>query len=286
MNIIEIYEKFPNKEACITHLEKVRWNNIPTCPYCKSTKQTPMPEESRYHCNNCNTSYKVTIGTVFHNTKLDLQKWFLAISIILNAKKGIAARQLGRDLQVTKDTAWYMGMRIRKAMYQYGDLLRGIVEMDETYIGGKPRKFDGKNRKRGRGTDKTPVVGMVERNGNVKAYVSYKLDSEKLQQLVRKNIDKDNAILITDEFKGYSRMNKVLPHVRIDHTKTYSDGWINTNTIESFWALLKRGIIGQYHKVSDKYLPFYIREFSFRFNNRKIENDIFSGNTILRTVGV
>ena len=128
MNIIEIYKRFPDETSCIKHLEKVRWHGIPTCPYCKSHKQTLLKSKAvRYHCNNCNTSYSVLVGTIFHNSKLDLQKWFLAISIILNAKKGVAARQLGRDLEVTKDTAWYMGMRIRKAMFNNADLLRGIV---------------------------------------------------------------------------------------------------------------------------------------------------------------
>jgi transposase-like protein len=228
------------------------------------------------------------VQTIFHNTKLDLQKWFLAISIILNAKKGIAARQLGRDLQVTKDTAWYMGMRIRKAMSHDARLLKGIVEMDETYVGGKPRRFDRDPRnplKRGRGTRKTPVVGMVERNGNMKAFVSEKVNSSRLEQLVRRHVDRENSILITDEFRGYSRMDKILPHLSVDHSKTYSDGIANTNTAECFWALLKRGIVGQYHKVSKKYLPLYINEFSFRFNNRKTLNDVFFGNTILRAVG-
>jgi transposase-like protein len=289
MDIIQVYEKFPSEESCIAHLEKVRWNNEPSCPYCKSKKQSPEKNEHRYHCNNCNTTYSVTVGTIFHNTKLDLQKWFLAISIILNAKKGLSARQLGRDIHVTKDTAWYMGMRIRKSMQHDARLLSGIVEMDETYVGGKPRKFDHDDKnplKRGRGTKKTPVVGMVERNGNVRAFVSKKITSSKLMQLVRKNIDTKHSVLVTDEFSAYKRMEKILPHVSIDHSKSYADGEICTNTMECFWGLLKRGIIGQYHKVSKRYLPLYINEFSFRFNNRKVENDVFFGSTILKAVGV
>lgn len=137
MNIIEIYEKFPTQIDCINHLEKVRWSEKPFCPYCKSTKATKFKTENRYHCNTCNTSFSVTVGTIFHNTKLDLQKWFLAISLILNAIKGISARQLSRDIKVNKNTAWYMIMRIRRAFTEYGDLLKGIVEIDETYIVGK-----------------------------------------------------------------------------------------------------------------------------------------------------
>jgi len=120
-------------------LEKVRWNSVPVCPYCKSTKTTTMKKEQRHHCNTCNTSFSVTVGTIFHKTKLDLQKWFLAISLVLNAKKGISSRQLSRDIEVNKDTGWYMIMRIRRAFAEYGELLEGIIEMDETYIGGKAR---------------------------------------------------------------------------------------------------------------------------------------------------
>ena len=288
MNIIEIYKKFPDETACIKHLEKVKWNNEPACPYCKSKNQTPLKAGFRYHCNSCNTSYSVTVGTIFHNTKLDFQKWFLAISLIINAKKGVSARQLGRDIQVTKDTAWYMGMRIRKAMHHDSELLHGIIEMDETYVGGKPCKFDrddDKPLKRGRGTKKTPVIGMVKRNGDVRAFMIRKVNANKIESLIRKNVNRNLSVLVTDEYKAYKRMKKILPHLSVDHSKMYADGLIHTNNMEGFWALLKRGIIGQYHKVSDKHLPLYLNEFSFRFNHRKIENDVFFGSTILRAVG-
>ncbi|HUJ17227.1 MAG TPA: IS1595 family transposase [Nitrospirota bacterium] len=279
MNIIEVYRKFPTPESCLKHLEKARWNSTPVCPYCASTRTTAMPKELRHHCNNCKTSFSVTVGTIFQKTKVDLQKWFLAISIILNAKKGLSSRQLARDLEVNRNTAWYMAMRIRKAMTQFQDqtLLQGIVEMDETYIGGKPRKGnndDGAPNKRGRGTKKIPVVGMAERGGKVRASVSKKhdLNATKLSALVRRNVNVTNTILMTDEYKGYLRMSSFIDHRTINHQQWYVDGDIHTNTIESFWALLKRGIVGQYHKVSLHHLPKYIDEFCYRYNNRKNEN--------------
>ena len=116
MDIITIFQKFPTQESCIKHIESVRWNNQPICPYCKSPNKTSLIKENRYHCNNCNTSYSVTVGTIFHHTHLPLQKWFLAISLILNAKKGISSRQLARDIKVNHKTAWSIQMRIRKAM--------------------------------------------------------------------------------------------------------------------------------------------------------------------------
>jgi transposase-like protein len=245
-----------------------------------------MPKEKRYHCNNCNTSYSVTVGTIFHKTHLDLQKWFLAISLILNAKKGMSARQLARDLEVNRNTAWYMGMRIRKAMFEDKDLLQGIVEMDETYIGGKPRKGSGVVHKRGRGTKKVPVVGMVERDGNIKAVMVYKggLTSKRLSSLVREHIDIENTTIITDEFKGYCGLAKFSKHEIVNHQVWYVDGFKHTNSMESFWALLKRGIIGQYHKVSIKHLPKYINEFCYRHNHRN-DDDLF-GLTLQRALGV
>jgi len=172
MNIIGIYQLFPSHIHCIDHLEKIRWKDKPTCPYCQSFNITSLPKEKRYHCNTCNTSFSVTVGTIFHHTHLPLQKWFLAICLVLNAKKGVSARQLSRDLKVTKDTAWRMAMKIRQAMVEreQRELLTGLVECDETYIGGKPRKGSGSH-KRGRGTQKIPVVGMVEREGSIKAEV-------------------------------------------------------------------------------------------------------------------
>ncbi len=167
MNIIQIYKRFPTEKDCVEYLEHVRWNGIPQCPYCNSRRTTSLPKESRHHCNRCNTSFAVTVGTIFHNTKLDLQKWFLALVLILNAKQDISARQLGRDLEVTKDTAWRMSLKIRDALTQkQSELLSGVVEMDETYIGGKPRKgkkYDDDDKLiRGRGTKKVSVFGRRE----------------------------------------------------------------------------------------------------------------------------
>ena len=284
MNIVEIYKLFPDQDACIKYLEKVRWENTPKCPYCNSTNPSKVPKERRYHCNNCNISYSVTVRTIFHKTKLDLQKWFLGITLILNAKKGVSVRQLARDLNINKNTAWYMRMRIRKAMLEERDLINGFVEIDETFIGGKPRKgtYD-KPLKRGRDTKKVPVVGMAERGGNVRAQVQRKLDGKNLSRIIRENIDVENDTVITDEYRSYLGLHKFANHKVIEHQKWYVCRDIHTNTIESFWALLQRGIIGQYHKVSIRYLNQYINEFCYRHNNRNNEN-LFN-ITIQNTLG-
>jgi transposase-like protein len=227
---------------------------------------------------------------------LPLQKWFLAISLILNAKKGLSALQLSRDLEVNKNTAWRMGMQIRKAMSQMDqrELLTGIVEMDETYVGGKPRKGNkrgddtpgGNKSKRGRGTDKAPVVGAVSRGGKVtaKAVKKDKMKGKHLRAFVKQCVNLDSAHLMTDEYKAYLGMSRLLPHSVICHAECYVDGDIHTNTIEGFWALLKRGMFGQFHSVSRKHLQMYVDEFCYRYNNRA--NDDVFGLTISRALGV
>lgn len=293
MDIIEIFERFPTQKACLQYLEKVKWKGEPVCPYCGTfkPKPTPMTKEHRYHCNSCNTSFSVTVRTIFHKTHLPIQKWFLAISLILNAKKGISARQLARHLKVNRNTAWRISMKIREAMFEpeQRNLLSGLVEMDETWIGGKPRRkhFNSPPHARGSGTDKIPVVGMVERNGKVKAkrFKNRKdITLKNMARFVRGNIDIKKSVLITDQAHYYWGIGKFMPHVDVNHQVWYVDGWKHTNTIESFWALLKRGIIGQFHKVSFKHLPKYINEFAYRFNNRD-NKDVF-GLTLRKGLGV
>ena len=271
MNIIQIYKKFPTQEDCLKHLEQVRWNGKPSCPYCKSTNQTPMGKENRYHCNTCNTSYSVTVGTIFHKTKLDLQKWFLAVSLVLNAKKEISSRQLSRDLEVNKNTGWYLLMRIRKSILQNAELLKGIIEADESYVGVKAKNKHGRGGggTQGRNTkEKVPVVGVVERNGDVKAKVVNDVSSKTLKSFIKQNVELDSTVC-TDEWRGYNELCDYFEHLKVDHSSNqYVNGIIHTNTIENFWSLLKRGIVGQYHQVSRKHLPKYIDEFCFRYNNR------------------
>ena len=292
MNIIEIFETFPDQESCINFLEKIRWTDNATCPYCRSTRVTAMPKELRHHCNTCMTSFSVTVGTIFHRTHLPLQKWFLAVYLMLSAKKGIPARQLARDLNVNKNTAWRIAMKVRDAMdeSEQRNLLIGIVEADETYMGGKPHK-KGPNDKnpRGRGTKCPAVVGMIERNGRVKAQhvKKKKLKAKEMTSFVRTNVDISNAVLYTDEFGGYVGIKKIMSHTVVNHSiwgVDLTNKSINTNTIESFWARLKRGVVGRFHKVSLYSLNKYINEFCYRWNHRKSDN-LFKV-TIQRGLGV
>ncbi len=289
MNIIQIYKRFPTEVDCLNHLETVRWAGKPKCPYCQSLRVTKALNSHRYHCNACNTSFSVTVRTIFHKTKIDLQKWFLAISLVLNARKGVSARQLARDIEVNKNTAWLVLMRIRKAMREQGQLLEGIIEADETYIGGKNRnkhKQDKTKGGQGRSTkDKTPVFGVLKRGGEVRAQKVGNVNARSLQSIIKQNV-KTGAHIITDEWTAYAGLDKKkYEHSKVNHGRgQYVVGVAHTNTIESFWSLLKRGIIGQYHHVTAHHLNSYINEFCFRHNNRH-HADVFEG-LILKAVTI
>ncbi|WP_176844585.1 IS1595 family transposase, partial [Mucilaginibacter gossypii] len=181
MNIIETIKRFPDQSSCIDYLEGLRWQGLPECPYCNSKRSSKRQESQRHICNSCNRSYSVLVGTVFEGTKLPLPQWFLAISLMLNAKKGLSARQLSRDLGCNRKTGWYLQMRIREAMRDGGDggLFKGIVEVDETYLGGKKANHSKKKRQERRDNnlqvtgmqDKQPVIGLLERDGRLKLQV-------------------------------------------------------------------------------------------------------------------
>lgn len=293
MNILEVVKRFPDQETCINHLEALRWQNKPKCPYCKSEQSTKRVGTQRHQCNACNRSYSVLVGTIFEDTKLSLTKWFLAISIILNAKKGLSSRQLSRDLGINRNTAWYLQMRIRKAMQEGDDqdLFEGIVEVDETYIGGKKANHSKKKRQERRDNglqitgmqDKQAVIGMLERAGRIKLKVLEKAHGKTIKPLVEQTVSKD-ASLVTDGFGGYAGLNKVFKEHQVlnKDKEEYVRGAYHTNTIEGFWTLLKRGIYGQYHKVSVGHLQQYLNEFTFKYNHRANRSifDLLVGNCL------
>lgn len=311
MNLIQITQKLPTEFDAVKFLEKHRWKGKVRCAYCKSQQISNRADDWRYHCMNCNKSFSVTTNTQLHNTKTDLQKWLMAFSVISDAKKGMSALQLQRNIGVSYPTAFAMYHKIRELMAIENSEVRldGYVEMDETYIGGKPRKGNKlmiKQRKdpdldeqikelrekgwrfrRNKGNpakitlqpkagtmDKIPVTGIVERDGDVIAQVMEKVSHLELKKMVQKYVDEDNAVLITDEGSGYKSMGKIIDHIAIDHSRMYSYRGVNSNSIESFWAIVKRGIMGQYHHVTLRKLPNYVSEFVFKYNNRK-HDDMF-----------
>lgn len=274
MNIIGIYKRFPTQQSCMDYLMQIRWNGTPSCPYCTSTKCSKL--KNRFHCNNCNASFSVLVGTIFKGTKLELQKWFLAISLILNGKKGYSARQLARDLEINPNTAWRILMKIRLSMKQDSSLLEGIVEADETYLGGRRRnRHSDKKGKHESGRsihNKVPILGVVQRGGKVRAVITPSVEGKYIHKFIKGSV-KEGSILYTDEFNSYKSLRHIYHHGSVNHSiRQYVDGDRHTNTLEGFWGMLKRGINGSYHSVTRKYLPKYIDEFCFRYNNRDNKN--------------
>ena len=275
MNLIEAYEKFPTQQDCIVHLEKTRWPVIALCPLCESDQVRRKADKirvGRWNCHKCKSSFNVLSGTVFSGTHIPLQKWFLAISLMVNAKKSLSSHQLGRDLKLNHKTAWYMQQRIRAAMSTTeGALLQGIIEMDETYVGGKPR-YKNPNNKRGRGAKgKTSVVGAVERGGKVKAQITNDTKGRTLLGFIKESVEVAKSSLISDDYSAYRNVGTLMPHVVIDHRYSYVDPLnrgIHTNTIEGFWALLKRAWYGTHHHYSRRWMPLFVGEACWKYNHR------------------
>lgn len=287
MNILDIFKSYQTQEQALEHLETVRWRGRPVCPYCGGEAvgrhASGDRAQQRWQCRHCSRAFAVTVGTIFHGTHIPLKNWFLVLALMLNAKKSASACQIARNLGMRRPTVWSMMHRIRNAMANdtfQQDLLFGIVEADETYVGGKPRKGnnhgdDGQPKaKRGRGTAKTPVVGVMERGGRVVAmpFHAREVNAKGLSNLIKRFVDTTGSLLITDEYSGYRSMGKFIQHAVINHSVSYSDGIVHTNSIEGFWALVKRAWYGQHHHYSKKYMGLYIAEACFKFNNRKNES--------------
>ena len=277
MNILSVMVRYPDQYACIAHLEAVRWGDTPACPLCGSVKVARKRDGKRvgrWNCHDCKASFNVLSGTVMQKTKIPLQKWFLAIGLMVNAKKSLSSCQMARDLDMTQMSAWYLMQRIRSAMASdQASFLRGIVEADETYIGGKPRK--GNNRKprkpskRGRGTQKTAVLGAVERDGKVKAMVTDDLSGRGILKFIRDSIDPEDSLLITDEYSAYQAVRPFISHIAVNHSEHFAVGDAHTNTIEGFWALLKRAWYGSHHHYAKLFTPLYVAEASWKYNHRQ-----------------
>lgn len=284
MNLMTIFTRFPDQESCIEYLEQVRWGDHPHCPHCGSlsvSRKADSDRVGRWNCYGCKSSFNVLAGTIFEKTRIPLQKWFLAIGLIVNAKKSLSSGQLARDLDMNQKSAWYMQQRIRAAMLtEENELLQGIVEADETYVGGKPRKGnrrdDDKPGKRGRGTKKTPVVGAVERGGRVVARVADDLSGKGLLRFLKDTIEPAGTLLITDELSAYNAAGHVFNRAVINHKRCYAEGATHTNTIEGFWSLVKRAWYGSHHHYSKRYMPLFVAESCWKYNQRK-NPDAFAG---------
>lgn len=271
-SVFDLIQAFPTEQSCIEHLEKIRWNGNVVSPFDASSKV--YKTKAGYQCKNTGKNFNVKTNTIFDNTKLPLVKWFLAIWIATSHKKGISSLQLGRDLDITQKSAWFMLQRIRQCFGIDIDKLDNEVEVDETAVGGlETNKHKNKQSENTRKGDKATVVGMVERQGNVVAKHVANRQANTLVPEIREMVS-TTAKLYTDEHVGYKSLKKVYDHQVVKHkAHQYVNGRVHTNTIEGFWSLLKRGIFGIYHFTSKKHLQLYVDEFVFRYNSRTITSE-------------
>ena len=281
MNLVKLIERFRTEDKCRDFLEDLRWPEGVHCPRCNSDSISRIAKRKQFECNeeSCRYQFSVTAGTVFHDSHLPLWKWFLAIYMVGESKKGLSAKQLQRTLDVSYKTAWYLGHRIRSAMEEDSPIpLSGIVEFDETYLGGKKSDSLGK----GPFSNKTMILGAVERGGAVRMTIGKRRNRETLQGFVRDTVADDADAIYTDAFPAYGDMsddNTV--HQIVNHkNEEWVRAQVHTNTVEGVWSLLKRSVVGTYHQMSVKHLPAYLDEIAFRFNNR--DNPYLFRDTLLR----
>lgn len=271
-SVRELLKAFNSEQICIEHLEQLRWNGNVVSPFDETSKVYKCAG-NKYKCKNTGKYFNVRTATLFDNTKVELQTWFVAIYLVTAHKKGISSLQLSRDLNVTQKTAWFMLQRIRNCFgIENNSDLDNEVEIDETFIGGKNKNRHANKKvenSQGRSVkDKQPVLGMIERGGKL---IAKKVEDTKGETLTPEIIKavKLSATVFTDEWLGYKSLQKIYDHSFVKHnTGEYVQGKVHTNTIESFWSILKRGIFGIYHSTSKKHLQKYVDEFVFRYNTR------------------
>jgi transposase-like protein len=270
MTLPDVTELFATDDKCRELLERLRWPEGPECPRCKSREIVRLVTAAKLlYCNECEYQFTVTAGTIFHDSHLPLTKWFMVTLLLCEARKGISANQIKRTVGMSYKTAWYLCHRIRAAMSEAErPMLDGTVEMDETYVGGKTR---GKNWKR-LNNNKEVVIGIRQRNGDLRFFHADDAKKGTLAKYIQENISQDVDVIVTDELPAYNSAVGDMKHEAVNHShKEYvrigTD--IHTNTVESAFSLLKRGIMGSWHKISAKHLPAYLAEMEFRFNRRK-----------------
>ena len=279
VNLCQLIERFGNDEKCRKALETLRWPDGPKCLRCNGDA-TPVKDRDTFDCDSCHYQFTVTTATIFHDTHLDLWKWFLCTYLLCESRKGMSANQLKRTLGVSYKTAWYLCHRIRKAMTEADHKLSGTVEIDEMYIGGHTKNAD-------KWKKHAPVVGIRERGGHLHFISAANLNQDKINEIIARNVDKSVDVIMTDESRLYNfnatkfqGKHKTVNHKSEEYVRYGGGLCVTTNAIESAFSLFKRGVVGAWHKVSVKHLPTYLQEMTWRFNNRK--NQYLFRDTMLR----
>jgi transposase-like protein len=286
MNLVHLIEDFGSEDKCRGYLEALRWPNGVRCIRCGSAKISRIKARDQFDCDNCRYQFSVRAGTIFHDSHLPLWKWFLAVYVMGESKKGISANQLKRMLNVSYKTAWYLCHRIRATMVDASpEPLSGIVEADETYTGNAPNRFGRALPGRAIGGNKIAIIGAVERGGEVRLKVSSRVDRKALHEFLRAVLADETEAIYTDDYRAYYGIaDENTRHETVQHgRREWVQGDVHTQTMEDVWSLFKRSVIGSYHHLSVKHLQAYLDELAFRYNNR--ENAYLFRDTLLALVG-
>jgi transposase-like protein len=272
ISTFQLFNKYPDESSAITYFEKRLWPSGPMCPTCRKTERITKRKDGFYACKDCLLRFTVRTGTIFERSHIPLHKWLYAMYLLMTARKGISSLQLAKEIGIRQASAWFLLHRLREACGKDLTMLRGIVEVDEAYIGGIEQNKHMRDRMYGDAgvPRKTPVIGLRERGGRTKAVLPQTVSAVSLEKAIRDNVELGSSIH-TDEFQGYQRVGKSYLHERVNHSKDeYSRNGVTTNGIESVFAVLKRGLHGVYHHASPKHLGRYVDEFTFRLNDGNV----------------
>ena len=288
-NLLAMMQTFPDEQSCIDHLRSIHWENGAFCPHCGSTKIYHFSDKRTHKCGDCRQRFSIKVGTIFEDSKIELRKWFMAIYLMTSHKKGIASTQLAKDIGVTQKTAWFMLHRLRYAAEtrSFKSPLKGEIEVDETFMGGKEKNKHARKRKHlgTGGAGKTAVMGLLERGGDLRAEKVENVKAATLHGKIAQHIA-PGSLVVTDEWPGYNGLGGKYRHERVRHSAhEYARGKFHTNGIEGAWSHFKRQVYGIHHWISPKHLDRYLDEFTYRFNRRGIGEGERMNDFLTRVAG-
>ena len=268
INLISLIDNFQTDDQCREALESIRWPNGVNCTRCGCVEALELEKHNRWECRGCGYQFSVMSGTIMHDSHLPLRKWFIAIYLMCESKKGISANQMKRTLGISYKTAWYLCHRIRQAMGNEpfeGPTLVGVVEVDETLVGGKKKDVG-----HGYKGNKTWIVGAIQRGGKVRIERIPNIRKKTIHDFIRRIVKDEAEAIYTDELRSYIGLaNHNTRHATVNHSEEeWVVGDVHTNSVEGVWSLFKRSIVGAFHKMSIKHMDRYIEEFEWRYNNR------------------